>query len=263
MKKFMLLLASASIFAAPLYAQSTAPTAIVAKERSQNNNATVLPANTEVNLTLNETLTTKGKSLQEGDTFDLTVAQDVMLGNYIIIPKGSRAVGEVTWLTGKGMFGKSGKMDIEVKYAEVSGQRVPLKGTFRQEGEGNTVATVAGVVVIPIAGLFITGKSGTIPAGRELLVRTANDFPVILPEGAEVAPVGIQAKALPSSTPQPAAQIQAQQQTQQVQQIPPNAIKIEANETCPDNTSLRTVPVGNQSQGNNVSYNYFCIPIPE
>jgi len=118
-------------------------------EKSPKN---VLPKNTEVLLSMNETLTTKKKKTQEGDTFHMTVVHDVMLKDYVVIPKGSRATGEVTWLTGKGAFGKSGKMEIELRYVEVNGQPIKLMGTFRQEGEGNTVATIGGVV---LAGVFV------------------------------------------------------------------------------------------------------------
>ncbi|EMD81794.1 hypothetical protein C725_2842 [Pacificimonas flava] len=37
-------------------------------------------------------------------------------------------------MTGKGMFGKSGKMDVEIRYIEVDGNRIPVVGKFRQEG---------------------------------------------------------------------------------------------------------------------------------
>ncbi|MBS0481352.1 MAG: hypothetical protein JSR96_04230 [Proteobacteria bacterium] len=140
--------------------------------------AKVLPANTEVVLSVNQTLTTKGNSLHEGDTFALTVVQDVFLEDRIIIPRGSRAIGRVNWLTSKGAFGKSGKMEVSVEYVEVGGRRIPLEGHFRQEGEGNTVATVGGVVLAGVFAGFITGRSGVIPQGRELLVHTKNDLPV-------------------------------------------------------------------------------------
>ncbi|MGC7990957.1 hypothetical protein ACP3WY_25200, partial [Salmonella enterica] len=81
------------------------------------------PANTEVLLSMNETITTKGNNLKEGSSFALTVVHDVMLGDYVVIPAGSRAMGEVTWLTNKGAFGKSGKMDIALRYVEVNNRR--------------------------------------------------------------------------------------------------------------------------------------------
>ena len=274
--KFILVAALAVSAAVPALAQvettqsvaqsQNQPAAIVAQKKSNAAATTFLPANTEVNLSLNEKLTTKGKSLKEGDTFNLTVVQDVMLGDYVIIPKGSRATGEVTWLTSKGMFGKSGKMEIAIRYVEVGGQRVPLEGTFRQEGEGNTVATIAGVVVIPIAGLFITGKSGVIPAERELLARTKNDFPVVLPEGASIRPAGIRAVRASDAVIAPAEETEPVVNAQQQQQgpIPPNAIKIEVGEECPADTNLVTRSVGmppqTALQTSGSSVNYFCVP---
>lgn len=134
----------------------------------------VLPANTEILLSMNEELNTK-RNVQ-GDTFYMTVVHDAKVGDQVAIPKGARAAGEITWRTGKGAFGKSGKMDIALRYVEVQGQRLPLVGTFRQEGEGNTVGTVAGVVAAGVFAAFITGKSGIVPRGRELAVHTKDDL---------------------------------------------------------------------------------------
>jgi len=123
------------------------------------------------------------KKNEEGDTFFLTVVHDVTYKGFVIVPHGTRAVGELVWKTGKGAFGKSGKMDIEIKYLDMGGQRVPLIGKFRQEGEGNTVATVAAVALVWVAAPFITGKTGKIPAGRELTVHTRDSFQIALPAG--------------------------------------------------------------------------------
>ncbi|WP_298018331.1 hypothetical protein [uncultured Parasphingopyxis sp.] len=133
---------------------------------------------------MNEEITTRRN--EEGDTFNLSVVHNVMLGDYVVIPAGTRAVGEITWMTGRGMFGKSGKMDVELRYIDLNGRRIDIEGSYRQEGEGNTVATVAGVVLIPVAGLFITGRSGVIPEGRELTARLSSNLPVALPAGAVI-----------------------------------------------------------------------------
>ena len=162
--------------------QSQSPQLITARlpQAPQPLKTLTLPANSELVVRLNGELSTKQN--KEGDPFTLSVAQDVMKDGFVVIPKGSKAVGEVTWLTGKGAFGKSGKMEIEVRYAEVSGQRIPLVGKFRQEGEGNTVATVGALAIVWVAAPFITGKTGRIPAGRELTVFTRDDLVVGLPE---------------------------------------------------------------------------------
>lgn len=147
----------------------------------------VLPANTEIAMTMNEDLTTKGGRIDEGHMFRLTVSQDVRVGNYVIIPRGTPATGEVTWLTGKGAFGKSGKMEIDLRYVELNGRRIPVTGHYRQEGEGNTVATVAGIIAVGVFSAFITGKSARIPQGRELKAFTSEPLPVALPASAPAA----------------------------------------------------------------------------
>ena len=175
---------------------SAQPAMLVAQPQVQQATA-FLPANTQVMLAMNDTITTKGNRYSEGDTFGLSVTHDVMLGNYVIIPKGSRGVGRITWLTNKGAFGKSGKMEIALEYVEVGGRQIPLTGTYRQEGEGNTVATVGTVIAVGVFAGFVTGKSGTIPQGRELVARTKEDLPVAFAGPAPVmsAPVVVQAVA--------------------------------------------------------------------
>ena len=161
-----------------------------------------LPSNTEIAMTMNEDLTTKGGRIDEGHMFRLTVSQDVRLGNYIVIPRGTPAFGEVTWLTGKGAFGKSGKMEIDLRYVDLNGRRIPVTGHYRQEGEGNTVATIAGVIAVGVFSAFITGKSARIPQGRELKAFTSEPVPVLLPAAAPVvaAPVQVTPAVAPGVT---------------------------------------------------------------
>ena len=72
-----------------------------------------LPANTEILLSMNEELTTKKN--EEGDTFYMSVVHNVVHDGFIVIPKGARATGEITWRTGKGAFGKSGKLEFSLR----------------------------------------------------------------------------------------------------------------------------------------------------
>jgi len=197
----------------PVSTPAPAPTATapLQVQTKQTTNAK-LPANTEVLLKMNQEVTTKGKTWDEGDTFALTVVHDVLLGDYVVIPSGSRATGRITWMTNKGMFGKSGKMDIELEHVTVNGRRIDLEGTYRQEGEGNTVATVAGVIAIPLAGLFITGRSGRIPQGRELMATTESDIELAIPASSisqGVAPLSPTRTAEPSPMPVAEAAVEA------------------------------------------------------
>jgi hypothetical protein len=96
-------------------------------------------------------------------------------------------------MTSRGAFGKSGKMDVELEYIQLGTRRIPIDGTYRQEGDGATLATVGGVIAAGVFAGFITGKSATIPQGRELNATLENNLPVALPAGAKIAPVEVQA----------------------------------------------------------------------
>lgn len=199
MKTLVVTAALAAALSTPtiLSAQTAEPIQAVAAAKPTDP-ASTLPANTEIVLSMNQDLTTKGAKVDVGTKFDLSVAYDVMMGDYVVIPKGTPAVGEVVWKTGKGAFGKSGKMEVEMRSINLNGRRIPVTGKYRQEGEGNTVATVASVALIWPVAPFVTGKRARIPQGRELKAYTVDALPVTLPAGASVTP--ITAVARPAST---------------------------------------------------------------
>jgi hypothetical protein len=159
----------------------------------------MLPANTEIVLKMSAELSSK--KAREGDVFVASVAQDVMLGNLVVIRKGTPANGVVTWRTGKGAFGKSAKMAYEFHSLELEGQRVPVSGQFRQEGSGNTGATVGAVAAAGvIGGLFVTGRSAVVEQGRELKVHTTTAIPILLPAVATPATAPVAEAVAPATT---------------------------------------------------------------
>ncbi len=139
----------------------------------------VLPANTEVIVTMNDDVSSKSHKL--GDKFSLTVDQDVKVDGNVVIPRGTRAVGQITARSGRGGFGKSGKMNVEFRYIDLNGRRIPIEGRHRQAGEGRTAATVGAVFAAGvIGGVIVKGKNASIGEGREFTVRTVDAVPVTL-----------------------------------------------------------------------------------
>jgi hypothetical protein len=136
----------------------------------------VLPANTEILVTLNSEVSSK--HMKVGQKFDVSVSRDVMIGNYVVIPRGTPGVGEITFRTGKGAFGKSAKMEIDLRHLSLGGREVPVSGHFRQEGQGNTGATVATAVAVGVFSAFVTGHSAVFEQGRELKGFTRESLPV-------------------------------------------------------------------------------------
>lgn len=140
----------------------------------------VLPANTEVLLRLDEEVNSKRKRV--GDSFRLTVLQDIMLGSYVVIPRGSPAYGQISYRTGKGAFGKSAKMEVTMDSIHLNGRNIPITGNFREEGQGNTGATVGVAVAAGVFSAFVTGRSAVFQSGREFRVATREAIRVALPE---------------------------------------------------------------------------------
>ncbi|MFM5948434.1 MAG: hypothetical protein ACKOPM_04275, partial [Novosphingobium sp.] len=93
-----------------------------------------LPVGTPITLAVAEEVSSS--THKAGDTFKLTVMNDVSVGSTVVIPRGSPASAVITWRTGKGAFGKSGKMEFDLTSIDLGGRAVPIKGSFRQEGEG-------------------------------------------------------------------------------------------------------------------------------
>jgi len=156
-----LLLASTSVsaqvtFAPPPAAPIAAPVTSTA----------ILRTGTPVPLRLSEELTTKGKKLRVGQRFRMEVGENVIVQGVTVIPVGSPAVGEITDVRNKGMWGKSGHLGARILYVTVNGRQIRLSGAFDDKGVAGGIGAVAvSTLVFLPAGFFMTGTSAKIPVG--------------------------------------------------------------------------------------------------
>jgi len=174
MNKFLNGAAIAALLTTPLSAQPVAaPVEAAAPAAMPAAAAGGLMLNAGLPITLAVAQEVNTSKHREGDTFPLTVVNDVKVGETVVIPRGTPAVGEVTWRTGKGAFGKSGKMEFVLRHLDLNGQRIPISGEYRQEGEGNTIATGVAIIAVGVFAGFVTGKRARLPMGRELMSQIA------------------------------------------------------------------------------------------
>lgn len=126
----------------------------------------VLRTGTEVSLKTSEELTTKGKKLKVGQRIRMEVAEPVLVNGVVVIPAGSPAMGEITDVRNKGMWGKSGKLNARVLYTTVNGRQIRLSGAFDDKGTaGGVGATAVSALVFLPAGFFMTGTSAKVAMG--------------------------------------------------------------------------------------------------
>lgn len=166
MKMFALLLgtvASAALSQATPATQVAAPMPVATIAPAIGGDT--LRAGAEVQLTMAENLTTQHKELHDGQRVRLQVAENVTLNGRVVIPAGSPATGELTDIRNKGMWGKSGHINGRVLYTRVGDRQIRLSGTFNEHGSTGTAAVVGAVLLIPIAGFFMTGTSARMPIG--------------------------------------------------------------------------------------------------
>ncbi len=123
----------------------------------------VLRAGAAVPVALSQFLTTKGKNLKVGQRVRLEVAQDVMVNGRLVIPARSPVEGELTEVRNKGMWGKSGAIRLRILSANVNGTTIRLTGDMDTRGDTGTAGVVGSIVVLPLAGFFVTGTSAEMP----------------------------------------------------------------------------------------------------
>lgn len=163
----------------------------------------VLRVGTEVPLRLKEELTTKGKKIRVGYRFHLETSEPVVVQGVTVIPVGSPAVGEITNVRNKGMWGKSGKLNARILYVMVNGRQIRLTGQFDDKGTAGGIGAVAvsAVVFLP-AGFFMTGTSAKVPMGAIVKAFVDEDVPLAMPAAA-LQPLAVAAPAPALSTPAP------------------------------------------------------------
>jgi hypothetical protein len=174
----------------------------------------ILRASTEVPLITREELTTKKKLLRVGQRIQMEVASNVESNGVVVIPAGTPAVGELTEVRNKGMWGKSGYISARVLSLRLGDRQIRLSGTFDDKGVTGTAGVVGAVAFIPVAGFFATGTSAAIPTGsavkafleEDIVFRTVAVQPqVIEVPVATPAPVAAPAPAVASTPAQGAA----------------------------------------------------------
>lgn len=188
--------------AQPVAAIQASPVAVLEQTKAQN----ILRSGLEVPLRTREELTTKKKLLRPGQRIQLEVAANVEGNGVVVIPVGTPAVGEITEVRNKGMWGKSGYISARILSLRIGDRQVRLSGTFDDKGVTGTAGVVGAVALIPIAGFFMTGTSAMIPIGSAVKAFLDEDIVFSAVAAApQVLEVPVQAPAAPPAAPLPAS----------------------------------------------------------
>jgi hypothetical protein len=121
---------------------------------------------TPVRLRLNRTVSSA--SVHVGETVDFEVTEPVIHQNYVVIPKGTVALGRVTKVEPRRRFGRGGALELSIDSARLpDGRTIPLRAT-REKGEGDmSGARVAATIAVSPILVWVKGKDVTFEKGTE------------------------------------------------------------------------------------------------
>jgi hypothetical protein len=165
----------------PASAAAPAPAAVASAPSAPPADAAVPPVaplllkeGTDVPLVFAAAITSK--TAVDDDTVNLTLAEDLKVGDVVVVKKGAPAVATVTNAKKAGMMGKGGELSIRLEYLKSDNQRLHLRGNKGKEGEGRVGATVALTVLFGPIGLIKHGKNVEIAEGTPLTAFVDQDY---------------------------------------------------------------------------------------
>lgn len=115
----------------------------VRKERKKE--PVIVPAGTSITVSLGSAL--GSKLSQAGQTFNGTVAQDISVGNEVVIRKGSTASGTVVDAKALGRFKGGALLELRLDSINLNGYDMPVQTAakdFTEKGKGKRTAVLTG-----------------------------------------------------------------------------------------------------------------------
>lgn len=165
-----------------IFSKSAAILAVSAFAIAANAETVKVPEGKDVNLKFTKALSSR--TVREGQTVWFTVANDVEVGDRVILRKGTRVSGYISQVDKKGRYGVNASLRIALNRVKTRGGYLTLEPREKGKhvaGEKSTeaaAATVGGAALLGpvglIGGYFIVGKEVNIKPGAVLRTEVAN-----------------------------------------------------------------------------------------
>jgi hypothetical protein len=130
--------------------------------------AASVPKNTLIKFTIGEPI--GSNTHKTGDRFVIELAEPVLLNGQIVLPAGTKGVGEIIHAAPSGLGGRSGELSLAASYLELGDVRVPLKAfQFAAQGRDTTAGSLWSLGLVK-------GGQVIVPAGTGGTAKLAQDF---------------------------------------------------------------------------------------
>jgi hypothetical protein len=163
-----------------------------------------IPNGTKISTRLEQTISSA--TAEEGQQVQLSVTENVKVGDMVVIPQGSPVLGTIVMAQEKRRMGRTGKLDFSIDKVRVAdGEFVPLRYTMqKREGGSKGVSTgvmTAGAAVLfwPAAPFFLLRKGKDVNINKGIVLEVFTDQDHIL-KGTKGASTPV-LSAVPASPP--------------------------------------------------------------
>jgi len=134
-----------------------------------------VPALTPVVVRIGEEISSKTN--KPGDQFPITVAEDVRVGDEVVIPVGSAGIGEVIHAAKPGAGGKAGELILAARFVELGDTRIRLRSfALGVAGKNNSEAALATSFIAGPFAMFVRGGAVVVPRDTLGIAKTALEF---------------------------------------------------------------------------------------
>jgi len=140
--------------------------------RAHAQEVVAVPALTPVAVRIEEPVSSNRN--KPGDHFRISVAEEVRVGDVLVIPQGSAGEGEVVHAAKSAAGGKAGELILAARYVRVGDVDVRLRSfALGVAGKDQTRNSLAASMIIGPFAMFVKGGIVTVPAGTLGLAKTA------------------------------------------------------------------------------------------
>jgi hypothetical protein len=134
-----------------------------------------VPALTPVVVKVDEEVTSKKN--KSGDKFRIVIAEDVRLGDVVVIPAGATGEGEVVHAAKAGAGGKAGELILAARFVRVGDIEVRLRSmVLGGAGRDNSDSALATSMFVGVFAMAVRGGTLIVPPGTVASAKTAADI---------------------------------------------------------------------------------------
>lgn len=150
-------------------------TVSIAPAKASDGHEVVLPKGLELPLVFRAAVTSR--TAEVGDPLSLELAEDVKVGDQVVLAKGTPAVGKVIQVDHSGLVGQPGTLTFQVEVLQLKDKNIDLVCERTKEGM-NKIKKARNIAFIPFlgaSGVLVHGEEAEIEKGTPLVAALARD----------------------------------------------------------------------------------------